>query len=343
MKELEGKIIQIADLFVYENGVLRHIKLPWEKFEQFCIDKNLKHDFAKRAFLTREEMRKYKEGRAYTDWPEKEPEVGPERLFFCVPQTANFKRIADCGGTIVQAYGLLWPPNDPQVYLDKAEENGLKVLFSLKPHIHDLLRQGQPWDRAECRNTVLRYKDHPALYLWYPFDELDAGVDDPRAGVSKELQNEIISCLKEWSGKGVATSLRGGVKGWHLLDFELYDLVIPDAYVFNGTGMIWDKKPLDYLRFVADQERAYIDEHGIETPMMFMFQCDSHPAVAKGLYGTKVPLGEIENQFNVLNEYKLFPEGVPMYAWDGGDFCPNRDNEIYEEIRDLFKKIRQGE
>lgn len=340
MEKLEGKIIQIADLFVYENGALRHVKLPWEKFEQFCIDKNLKHDFAKRAFLTREEMREHKEGRAYTDWPEKEPEVGPERLFFCVPQTANFERIADCGGTIVQAYGLVWPPNDPEIYLRKAEAANLKVIFSVKPYVHDLLRDDQPWDREGCRKTVVKYRDYSALCMWYPFDELDAGVDDPRAGVSKELQNEIVSCLKEWSGKGVATSLRGGVKGWHLLDFELYDLVIPDAYVFNGTGMIWDQKPLDYLRFVADQERAYINKHGIETPIMFMGQCDSHPAVDKGLYGTKVPLGEIQNQIDILKEYDLLTPGIAFYGWDGGDFCPNRDDEIYEEIKTVLTKIK---
>jgi len=129
--------------------------------------------------------------------------------------------------------------------------------------------------------------------------------------------------------------------GWNNVPIGSLDLIIPDAYVFDGTGQCWGDKPLDYLRIVAEQERAYLDEHNLDIAVMFMFQCDSHPAVANGLYGTRVPLGEIENQFDVLKDYDLFTAGVAMYGWNGGDFCPNRDGEIYQEIKKLFDKIKE--
>jgi len=339
---MKGRILQIAELFLQKEGEEEaHHILTWEAFKKICNELEITTDYKERVFLERRNFPI--EGKPIKEWPEQEPVIGNKRLFFCVPQHADFGRIAAFKkpgiDVIIQAYGLLWPPNDPQVYLDKAKKYGLKVMFSLKPHIHDRLREGQPWERNKCRDTVLRYKSHPAYYLSFPFDELDAGIDYSSAGVSKELQREIVGCIHEWSGKGVATSVRGGVKGWHLLDFEIYELVISNTYAFNGTGLIWDKKPLNYLLFVAKQERTYIDENRIKTPIIFMGQCDSHPATEKGLEGTKMPLGQIENQINIFKEYGLLTPGTAFYAWNGGDFDPMRNDEIYEEMKTVFDKI----
>jgi len=235
------------------------------------------------------------------------------------------------GATVIHTYEWLTDQEAP--FLDKADKYGLKVLYCIKNHIHDPIRHGKPWKPEECEKRIKRFNSHPALWGWYLFDEPDDGT------ISKETQKEVISFFRDRTDKPLVTTLRGGTEGWDNVPIASLDLIIPDAYVFDGTGMCWDKKPLEYLKWVGELERDYLDKHKLNIPMMFMFQCDSHPATSLGLYDTKVPLGEIESQFNVLQEYDLFNAGVAMYAWDGGDFCPNRDEKIYQEIKNLLNKI----
>ena len=154
-----------------------------------------------------------------------------------------------------------------------------------------------------------------------------------------ELQKEIHNTFRNWTNKPLLICLRGGTKGWHLIDFSLWE-IISCCYAFDGTGKCWGMNPIAYLDMVGKQEYDFMQEHEVDF-WGFMFQCDSHPATDIGKYGTKVPLGEIENQFNILNKHSLFPKGIANYAWSGGDFDPHR-HEIYNEIKDLFDKIREG-
>lgn len=279
-------------------------------------------------------------------------EVGSERLFFCVPEhadflkvrlfaaTADFARIKNVGATIIHTYGTNWLPDSGQYFLDNAEKHGLKVLYCLTGLIHHPIKIGQPWNRENCRILVEKFDTHPALWGWYLLDEPDLGVVDPTHGVPLWLQKEITDAFRSWTDKPLVIATAGGAGGYHLIDFSLYDLIIPDAYVFDGDDDCWGMKPLDYLDFAASTIRDYIDEHEITTQFMFMFQCDSSPATSQGRYGTKIPLGQIKNQFDAIYSHNLFIPGVAMYAWDGGDFCPNCNDEIYNEIKQFFFRIK---
>lgn len=336
--EIKDKTIyQSNRLYVKMNGKYRWVLTP-EVFEKMKLD----WDWKKRKFLGEQEIHK-NEGSVITEWPEKNPnyKVGKERLFFCVPPEADFQRIKNVGATLIQSYGMVWQHNQGAGFLNKAEEHGLKVLYSIKALIHDKLEAGQGWERAECQRLVAEFNGHPALWGWYLLDEPDGGLDDPNHAVSLELQKEIVNAFRSWTDKPLTISVLAAAKGYHLVDFSLYDLIIPDAYVFDGSGKCWDKEPLEYLDFATKQISDYFDEHNITTPMMFMFQCDDSVPAGNGYPNTKIPLGEIENQFNTIKPYNLFNSGVAMYAWDGVDFCPNRNDEIYNEIKDLFDKIKE--
>lgn len=275
--------------------------------------------------------------------------VGPKRLFFCVPAeadslqirtfaaTADFARIKAVGATIIHSYGMVWLPDQGQEFLVRAHRNDLRVLYCIKGLIHDYIRAGKPWDKWGCETIVEKFDDHPALWGWYVLDEPDAGIDHPEAEVSMELQKEIHDTFRLWTNKLLVIALRGGTKGWHLIDFSLWK-IISDSYVFDGTGECRGMKPLDYLDMVGQQEWNFMQEHEVDF-LMFIYQCDSSPATGAGNYETKVPLGQIKNQFQVMNKYELFPEGIAVYAWDGGDFCPNWDGEIYNEIKIFFSEL----
>jgi len=159
-------------------------------------------------------------------------------------------------------------------------------------------------------------------------------VDTPSAGVSMELQKEIHDAFREWTDKPLVIFLRGGTVGWHLIDFSLWK-ILADSYVFDGTGECWGMKPLAYLDMLAKQERVFMDEHEVDY-LGFVFQSSNHMDPG----GPEIPLGEIENQFIVLQEYELFPEGIGMYGWSGGTFDPERSEELRTEIKELFDKIK---
>lgn len=332
---MKGKIVQDAKLYLQKEGEeeIRHIE-NYSDYVKICKELGIKTD--SREYRDTDSMKK---GKPIKHWPEKESKVGPGRLFFCVHPDCDFQRIKDVGATLIHTY--MWDPrNQGQQFLDKAQEQGLRVLFDIKSQIHDQLRHGKPWIRQECEYIVNKFDDHPALWGWYILDEPDAGTDDPAVGVSMELQREIHDAFRGWTDKPLVIALRGGTRGWHLIDFKLWK-IIANTYVWDGTDKCWGMEPLDALRLVGTQERAFMDEHEVDF-LGFMFQSSSHPATARKppLEGTKVPLGQIENQFNVLNEYGLFPKLVGMYAWSGGDFDPQRSDELRDEIKALFDKLK---
>lgn len=345
---LKGRILQRAELYFQKEGEneARHVT-TWEAYTAICAE--LKEgtgiDYLKyenRIFLKEQDFPI--KGNDIKEWPEKESQVGPGRLFFCVHPDCDFTRIKNLESgkakLIIQTYGTTHLPEQGKHFLDKAEKYGLKVLYCIKSHVHDLLIHHGYWDRDECERIVGRFDSHPALWGYYLLDEPDAGEEDPKVGVSMELQREIHDAFRGWTDKPLVIALRGGTRGWHLIDFSLWK-IIANYYVFDGTGHCWGEEPLEALKGSAKQIQTFRNEHDVDF-LGFMFQSSSHPATGHEppLYGTKVPLGEIENQFNVLNEFELFPKLVAMYGWNGGDFDPMRNDEIYEEIKALFNKIK---
>ena len=156
-----------------------------------------------------------------------------------------------------------------------------------------------------------------------------------------ETQQEIYDFIRARTEKPITSVLRGGTKGWHLVNLDLCDFIMADAYVYDGTGQMWGQEPLAYLEAIAKQERKYLDENCPDKPMMFVFQTCSSPATDAGNYGTKLPLGHIEEMFNILAEYNLFSFGIGGYGWSGGDFDPMRNDKLYQEIKNLFDKIKE--
>lgn len=268
-------------------------------------------------------------------------EVGVERLVWCVPLEADFQDIVDAGFTSIHTYGPYWRPNHGRDFLDKAQAHGLKVLFSVKSHVQDKLIAGQPWDRDTCKWMIDEFDSHPALWAWIYFDEIDAGIDSPSHLVPMALQREIHDAFRGWTDKPLTTILRGGTKGWHLVDLPLFDFIMADTYPIDGNDYIWEPGLTwqDALNVVGQQERAYLDANLPDMPIMFVFQSSDSVAEMAGNYGTRIPEGKIEEQFNILNGYKIFSFGIGMYPWSGGSFSPETAPELREEIKELFDKI----
>jgi len=338
---MKGKIIQSGKLYLQKEGEdkIRHIK-NWEVYEKICKELGISTNYDERTFV--EELPLI--GRPITEWPEEEEEykVGPERLVWCVPLECDFQDIVDAGFTAIHTYGQYWTPNHGRDFLDKAQAHGLKVLFSTKTHVHDLLRNGQSWDKSTCKWMVGEFDSHPALWAWIYFDEADAGDDNPSHLVSMNVQKEIHDCFREWTDKPLTTVVRGGTRGWNLVDLDLFDFIMADTYAIDGNEWIWEpnltwKGALD---MVGEQERKYLNANLPDKPMMFIFQSSDAAAIAIGNDNTRIPEGKIQAQFDILNKYGLFSFGVGMYPWSGGDFDPMGKEELRLEIKEFFEKIK---
>jgi hypothetical protein len=342
MQLKENDIIQSARLYIYMSGNMGG-KLRWIKTARIFEKMGLTWK-AKRIYLDDEEIKSL-EGKPISEWPEPSYKVGSEKLVWCVPLECDFQHIVDAGFTAIQTYGPYWQPNHGRDFLDKAHNHGLKVLYSAKSHVHDLLRQGKNWDKDTCKWMVDEFDSHPALWAWIYFDEPDAGDDSPKHLVPMELQREIHNAFRSWTDKPLTTVVRGGTRGWHLVDFSLFDFIMADSYVIDGNPCIWDWEPCitwrDALHIVGQQEREYLDTHMPDMPFMFVFQSSDAVAIAAGNYGTRIPECKIQEQFDILNQYQLFSAGVAMYPWSGGDFDPMKEKSLRLEIKKLFEKINK--
>ena len=338
---MKGKILQRAELYLQKEGEnkARHVK-RWSDYVRICDELGTGTAYDERTFLDDHEFPSL--GKPITEWPENNPnyKIGPERMMFCVPPDCDFKRLKELGVTVIQHYSIYWEPEYGKQYLDKAAKHGLKVLYYLGALTQDLIRQGKAWRKEECERIVKLFHSHEALWGWQCWDEPDGGSDNPAFIIPMQVQWDVCKCVRANSDKPFVNTLRGGTRGWHLCNLNLWDIIMPDVYVYDGSGKMWGVEPLVALENSARQCSAYLKDYP-DKPVMFTFQCSDDIAISAGNYDTKVPLGEIENQFNVINKYKLFTGGVGMWAWNGGDFCPNRDVSIYNEIYDLFYKIKE--
>jgi len=342
---MKGRIIQDARLFLRLEGEkkIRHIK----DYETFLKIRDELED-KKRVYLHPLPQ----EGRVIAEWPEKESNytIGPERLIWCVPLECNFQHIVDAGFTAIQTYGPYWMKNSQghidhgREFLDKAQAHGLKVLFSAKTHVHDMTRAGKSWDRDTCKWMVDEFDSHSALWAWIYMDEADAGSVDPKHGISLATQRAVHDAFRSWTDKPLTTVVRGGTSGWHLVDLSLFDFIMADTYAIDGNPWIWEPGLTwqGALRIVGQQETDYLATHLPNMPIMFVFQSSDFVADQIGNVGTRIPDGKIQEQFDILNQYRIFSAGVGMYPWDGGPFDPEGESVLRTEIKQLFNKIKEG-
>lgn len=342
---MKGRIIQSAKLYLQKEGEekARHVK-HWPDYEAICDELDISTNYRERTFLDDDEFPPL--GKPITEWPEKESnyKVGKERLIWCVPLECNFQHIVDVGFTAIHTYGPYWGPNRGRDFLNKAEAHGLKVLYSAKSHVHDLIRAGESWDRNGCKRIVDEFDSHPALWAWIYMDEADAGFDDPKHGISMEVQGEIHDAFRSWTNKPLTTVVRGGTIGWHLVGLSLFDFIMADTYAIDGNPWIWEPGLTwqGALHLVGGQEREYLDINLPNTPIMFVFQSSDAAAKGAGNINTRIPEDKIEEQFEILNKYRLFSAGVGMYPWSGGDFDPMGEEGLRNEIKSLFDKIKEA-
>lgn len=267
------------------------------------------------------------------------PPVGQERIVFCVAPDDDFARIAEMGITIVQSYVSSY---HIQHFLDEAERNGLKVLNSVVQIQWEILETGT-WNRGNMEAQIEVCKDHPAFWGWHIFEELNLREGE----ISHSIQKEVYGFFKQRDpGHSIVQTISGFVKktnggfDWDKINFNALDVLMPDLYPYDGDGDCWGMKPLVALELGASQERRYLDNNSIRKPVIFIMQICDEPAVTSGNYNTKVPLGEIEAQFRILEKYGLFAGGVGAWAWNHGYFSPCTSNEMFDEVKNLFDKIK---
>lgn len=292
------------------------------------------------------------------------PPIGLERVMFCVGPDDNFIKIAALGVTVIQSYELPYlglrkfdrieklgfdlssSIQSSISFLDKARDANLKVYYSIPGMVHNQILATGSWNRNDVAEIIESCKDHPALFCWQPIEEANL----TGRHISHRVQKEIYDFIKARDPNhpitqtlsGFVKDKDGGGKDWDYVNFNALDFITPNLYVYDGTGDCWGMKPLVALELGARQEREYLDARGITKLVLFVFQCCDEPAVNHDppIENSEVPLGHIEDQFDVLKPYGLFTKGFALWAWNGGYFGPHSSGEMWREIKNLFDKIK---
>lgn len=245
--------------------------------------------------------------------------TGNVRLMFCVGPDADFNRVRQANVNIIQKYG-----GADESYLNKAQEYGLGVLYSIKYLVHDPMRgksSSECWDtweqiKPQVQAVVTTYKDHPALFGWYVLDEPNLY----GCGIPKDLQQEIYNSIKSWDpNHPVTMAIAGGPGdlGYDSVNWNAVDIIIPDVYCYGASGLV-------DLNWAASNLRHYFDEHGINVPVIFTIQACSEPG---GSWQ-----GRIRDQIDVVVRYGLATGGIGMWAWGDGVEGPGDSDRTFGEV-----------
>ncbi len=148
---------------------------------------------------------------------------------YAVPATdENFSLVRDMGINYVHIYGLTTLPVNQealdriQQYLDLAQKHSLKVMFDLAG-----LRM-VPDHLEEMRTVVRRFKDHPAVGVWYLYDEPDNHkITVPQLKpfydmVKQEDPTKPVAVCHAWS------------TNWYRFK-DIQDILVHDIYPVTGA------------------------------------------------------------------------------------------------------------
>jgi beta-galactosidase/beta-glucuronidase len=125
----------------------------------------------------------------------------------------DFESFAARGGNSLRTWAADIPGRSAQEVLDNAHALGLTVSLCLNIARE---RHGFDYDDPEAvarqfedaRDTVLRYKDHPALLTWIIGNELNFDYENPAV---YDAVNDIAEMIHELDGNHPATSTTAGI------------------------------------------------------------------------------------------------------------------------------------
>lgn len=153
----------------------------------------------------------------------------------------NFQILKDAGINYVHSYslGLNTPENfaRSQRFLDLAQKYGFKVMFNLN---------GRIWVNDNSSSSgiydiVKKFKDHPALGLWYIYDEPKPALLPKIIDIKKEINritpNIPVSLVIHWI-KGWNKTLTGC--DWWMVDlYPVREKPFPEAKLSNYAQYIY--------------------------------------------------------------------------------------------------------
>lgn len=305
--ELEGKIVQRAELYYIQGGKARHIK-SWSVFVKLCEDLGL--DLEKgRVYLDEKDMPSL--GNDIVEWPESTPEADhtTDRLY---------KMLYVCPATPYE-YG----------WLDEIQEVGFNV-------VHTYITDKYPWEKA--LDDLLNELDKRDMYGCFqlPHDHIENFI----SGMSKH-PNAILSSVEEPDAKAGRTSpaeqlriykLANKVKlpVWGCLDwglwkervnFNAFDVIITDSYPYNTRE---GSKPVAGTLASQNGDRSlpwWTMNKSLIMRKIEMIKTIVPPKmpiinIGQGFYVGNNPLPNVEEEWKFYNEhlglnsFAIYPHGI---------------------------------
>ncbi len=179
----------------------------------------------------------------------------------------NFTFIRSLGFNTIHTYGMgrntARGIERDKKYMDLAQQQGLKVLFNLN---------GKGWVKPgitnqEFRDYIRKFKNHPALFAWYLYDE-------PRSNHIVRLQ-EFYKILKEETPNIPVCIAQNWAKEWKFA-VRACDILMPDNYPV--ANQVFPNAPLiNFVDFVIASQN--LGKPVIPVAQMYNFK--ALPSIAR--------------------------------------------------------------
>jgi len=234
--------------------------------------------------------------------------------------TSNFKEAAEAGINLLQGYKAY---ADWNTVLDEANKYGIKIMFPLYTNMQPA---SSIYNIEKTKETILAYKDHPAVFGWMVMDEPYFILNDPEDDLytSYKLLRDLDPDHPVYICEAEAD---------HYVDSGKYcDVLCVDPYYAD--------KPMEH--FVSNRVRIAQEATGYRRPVYSLLQAFE--------YGKEIPTAE-DMRHTLYQSFFEGAKGVGYYCFENSVGKSNlNDTDMWKgivsfkenEMEDAFAYFAQG-
>jgi hypothetical protein len=224
------------------------------------------------------------------------------------------------GITLIQSYGIVnWRDEDVKAYFEKALKYNIRAVVTMGKMLSK--KEGKlTFDRERAKQFLTRWKNHPGVYAWHPFDE----PCNPEIAVPSSFQNEVYAFLKSLDEKHPIMISWNGTSDKQYKPYfaeNAFDILDLHAYVRDVPGV----RQQNLLEaFTRHRKREY---PVILTLRAFNSPGKEWPALSKD---------GLKKQYDFFFGKSSLTRNIGFYGWDlPKNLGISNDPDIMRQFKEL--------
>lgn len=225
------------------------------------------------------------------------------------------------GVNLVQAFPLMtWTDAEIKTYLDRMQKNNLGVIMTM---VQLLKKTDTGWspefDFEKAKAFITKWKDHPAVFAWYAFDE----PSHPKKRMPAAFQEKVYNFIKGLDPKGLVFMSWNGVQSRSYsccFSENSFDVLDIHAYVTDTPGL---RQRVGQDNFMKYRKKSY--------PVIVTLRVYNGPK--------KSDLGPdgISKQYDFYFKQHNTTRNIGFYGWD---LFPNKGIKQVRDFERQFKELK---